>query len=168
MDGGRLVVSAHELTSAYLLAQLEAMKRIRSARQAVYSRYLRLLAPFEDRGVLQLPKIPAQCDGNYHLFYILLRDRATRDRLQSHLRRNGIGAAFHFVPLHLSPMGQKCGYSEGDLPVTEDLSARLLRLPLYPALRANQQKIIAASLNDFFHRAILTLKQSPPNASISW
>jgi dTDP-4-amino-4,6-dideoxygalactose transaminase len=157
-----------ELTSAYLLAQLEGMERIRSARQAVYNRYLRLLAPLEERGVLRLPKIPAECDGNYHLFYILLPDGATRNRLLTHLTRNGIGAAFHFVPLHLSPMGRQLSYSEDDLPFTEDLSQRLLRLPMYPALSAKQQKIVAESLNDFFGRAILTLKRPARSVSTTW
>ncbi len=157
-----------ELTSAYLLAQLEAMERIRSGRQAVYNRYLRLLAPLEQRGVLRLPKIPAECEGNHHLFYILLQDEATRNHLLTHLTRSGIGAAFHFVPLHLSPMGRQFGYSEGDLPLTEDLSRSLLRLPLYPALTAKQQRIIAGSLTEFFGRAILTLTRPLEKVNIKW
>jgi len=157
-----------ELTSAYLLAQLEAMDRIKSARQAAYSRYLELLAPLEERGVLEVPKIPAECDGNYHLFYILLRDGPNRDRLLTHLKRLGIGAAFHFVPLHLSPMGRRFGYAEGDLPLTEDLSGRLLRLPLYPTLTAKQQKVVTQGLSEFFDRPALGLKRPAHTANIKW
>jgi len=157
-----------ELTSAYLLAQLEAMDRIKSARQVVYNRYLDLLAPLEERGVLELPKIPAECDGNYHLFYILLRDGASRDCLLTHLKRLGIGAAFHFVPLHLSPMGRRFGYAKGDLPLTEDLSGRLLRLPLYPALKAKQQKAVTQGLNEFFDRPVMGLKRPSQTANIKW
>ena len=70
--------------------------------------------------------MPDECQSNYHLFYIILPDRATRDEMISHLRDHQISAVFHYVPLHTSPVGRTFGYREGDLPVTEDLSGRLL------------------------------------------
>ena len=87
--------------------------------------------------------IPAHCASNYHLFYVLLPDRATRDGLLAHLNANGIHAVFHYVPLHTSPMGRSFGYKDGDLPVTEDLSGRLLRLPLFHDItEADQARVV--------------------------
>src|SRR5262249_39641374 len=79
------------------------------------------------------------CESNYHLFYVLLPDRATRDGLMARLNRDGIHAVFHYVPLHTSPMGRTFGYRDGDLPVTEELSGRLLRLPLYFDITEEEQ-----------------------------
>ena len=134
-----------ELSSAYLLAQLEAMDRITSARRSLYYRYRDLLAPLEQRGDLRLPIIPSGCEPNYHMFYVLMPDEATRDTALAHLRERGIQAAFHFLPLHTSPMGKRLGYRTGDLPWTEQLAGRILRLPLYPDLReADQMRVHAA------------------------
>lgn len=139
-----------ELTSAYLLAQLEAMEQIRAARKAVYERYRDMLSAFEKRECLRLPRVPIECESNYHMFFILLSDQAVRNRLLEHLRKDGIQAAFHYVPLHLSPMGQRLGYEEGQFPRTEDLSRRILRLPLYPDLSEADQSIVVNSLKNFF------------------
>jgi dTDP-4-amino-4,6-dideoxygalactose transaminase len=97
----------------------------------------------EAAGLLRRPVIPHDCETNYHMYYILLPDRATRDGLMTHLNHQGINAVFHYVPLHSSPMGQTFGYREGDLPVTEDVSGRLLRLPLYYEItEAEQEQVV--------------------------
>jgi len=80
-------------------------------------------------GCLRLPVIPPECENNDHLFYILLNDGKARNALMDELKLNGILAIFHYLPLHLSPMGRSMGYREGQLPVTESISSRLLRLP---------------------------------------
>ena len=138
-----------ELSSAFLLAQLEELHSISIRRQAHYENYLRLLRPLEAMGLLTLPKIPQACQSNYHLFHVLLPDMPTRDALLSSLKREGIGAVFHYVPLHLSPMGEKYGYRAGDLPLTENLAGRLLRLPLYVELSEEHQAEIAAHIMRF-------------------
>jgi dTDP-4-amino-4,6-dideoxygalactose transaminase len=139
-----------ELASAYLLAQLEMMDHIRSRRRLVYRRYQSLLGRYEEQQLLRLPRVPPDCEPNCHVFYILLRDEATRDRLLQHFRQDAIQAVFHYVPLHLSPMGRYLGYGRGDFPVTEELSGRLLRLPMYPELTEEDQLIIVQSLAHFF------------------
>ena len=65
------------------------------------------------------------------MFYLLVEDLETRGRLIAHLKAAGIQAVFHYVPLHSSPMGQSFGYRKGMLPVTELISERLVRLPMY-------------------------------------
>ena len=97
----------------------------------------------EAEGLLRLPVVPENCCTNYHLFHILVADQPTRDSLIAHLKSQGITAVFHYVPLHTSPMGERFGYQAGDLPVTESLSGRLVRLPLYCELaEEDQQRIV--------------------------
>jgi len=86
------------------------------------------------------------------MFYILLNDGQARDTLMAYLKANGVSAVFHFVPLHGSPMGRKLGYREGDLPITEDLAARLLRLPCYAEITEAQQMRVADLVARFFRR----------------
>ncbi|MDB5347684.1 MAG: rffA [Schlesneria sp.] len=139
-----------ELAMAFLYGQLEQMDEIQRVRRRICDRYFELLQPFADAGVLQLPVIPENCDSNYHMFKILTNTVETRDHLLSHLRSNGIGATFHYVPLHTSPMGQTFGYAAGDLPVTEELHARLIRLPLYCDMTVADQDRVVEVLHDYF------------------
>jgi dTDP-4-amino-4,6-dideoxygalactose transaminase len=142
-----------EICSAFLFAQLEMMNEITERRSGRYHYYLERLKPLEDDGLLCLPQVPEDCRGNFHLFYILLPDRSTRDDLMEHLQRNGILAVFHYVPLHSSPMGQGFGYREGDLPVTEELSGRLLRLPMYYDITEEEQSQVVNQIRWFLEGA---------------
>ena len=135
-----------EICSAFLYGQLERLDEIAARRQTIYENYLRLLEPLAARGRLRLPHVPQECQSNHHLFYVLLADRATRDRVMAELRAAGILAVFHYVPLHSSPMGQKLGYRAGQLPLTEDLSGRLLRLPFYYEMTLEEQTLVVERL----------------------
>jgi dTDP-4-amino-4,6-dideoxygalactose transaminase len=128
-----------ELACAFLQAQLEQLDPILQRRRAIHERYTERLAPLEKSGALRGPRVPTHCRQNYHMFYVLLRTEQAREGLAAHLRQKGIQAVSHYVPLHLSPMGRKWGYEDGSLPVTEDLSARLLRLPLWFGLSNQEQ-----------------------------
>lgn len=139
-----------EIACAFLLAQLEAMDEITARRRAIFQRYRDGLDVLEERGRLRFPRVPSGCETNHHAFVLLLADAATRAALTAHLERNGISAAFHYVPLHTSPMGRRLGFKEGDLPVTEDLSARLLRLPFFPDLTEPDQARIVGAVKAFF------------------
>ena len=141
-----------EICSAFLYAQLEMLETIAERRRTIYKRYRTLLKPLEAQGLLRLPYIPEDCEGNYHLFYILLPDTETRDALMAYLKENGIMAVFHYVPLHSSPMGKKFGYKDGNLPITEQLSGRLLRLPLYYDLTEKEQVRVVHCINEFLER----------------
>jgi dTDP-4-amino-4,6-dideoxygalactose transaminase len=83
------------------------------------------------------------------MFYVLCADNAQRERLIGHLEARGILAVFHYLPLHVSAMGKRFGGRVGQCPVTEDVSARLLRLPFYNGLSAGEQGEVIAALNDF-------------------
>ncbi len=137
------------LFCAFLYAQLETLDEIRALRKQVFDNYQHLLGGLEDEGFLQMPVIPDECETNYHMFYILHKDQETRDALMQYLREHDINAVFHYIPLHTSPMGRSFGYSEGQLPVTEDLSGRLLRLPFFNEISFSQQERITDWINSF-------------------
>jgi len=120
-----------EILAAYLYAQLEKMDEITENRRKIYDFYKKSFKDLEKRGVLRLPIIPKYCRANGHIFYLLFDNQKTRDRVKEKLKKAGILAVFHYLPLHTSPMGKKFGYKKGDLPVTENITGRLLRLPLY-------------------------------------
>ena len=138
-----------EICSAFLYGQLELLDAIAQRRKHIYQVYRRGLKPLEAEGLLRLPHTPEDCATNYHMFYILLPDGETRDALMDHLKSHDIHAVFHYVPLHSSPMGQKFGYREGDLPVTEQTSARLLRLPFYYEIEEQDQARVIAEIESF-------------------
>lgn len=141
VDVGSSYVMA-EICAAFLWGQLECMEQITSRRREIYEFYLENLRPLEEAGILRLPRIPADCQSNYHLFFILTRTAEERDRLLSYLKQNGVHAVFHYVPLHSSPMGRKFGYRPEDLPITEDLAARLIRLPMFYELSVQEQDMV--------------------------
>ena len=99
---------------------------------------------------MELPHVPHDCQCNNHLLYILLADEQTRDALMLHLRQNAIHAVFHYIPLHLSTMGRSLTGSDIQLPVTESMSARLLRLPFYYGLTQEEQDIVISKINNFY------------------
>ena len=134
-----------DLLAAFLLAQLDQSLQIQSLRHGIWRYYYEGLRSVAGRFSIELPQIPANCEHAAHLFYLLFSSRSTRDETISFLRSRGIGSAFHYLPLHLSPMGRRFGYTDGDNPVTEDVSERLLRLPLHNRLtREDQDRVISA------------------------
>ena len=131
-----------ELSCAFLWGQLEHMEQITDRRAAIHDRYHQGLQPLERQERLRLPCRPDECATNHHLFYILLRDTTERDRLMHALREDGILSVFHYVPLHTSPMGISLGSSSTTLPITEDVSRRILRLPLFLDLSESDQDFV--------------------------
>jgi dTDP-4-amino-4,6-dideoxygalactose transaminase len=150
-----------EICCAFLYGQLEMLDAITRRREAIFQFYQRHLEPLQKEGLLQLPHFLDGCTGNCHLFYILLSDAAARDGLMHYLHRLGIHAVFHYVPLHSSPMGAKFGYRAEDLPVTEDISARLLRLPLYYEITEQEQAEVVRRITEYLWRERLTVTVSP-------
>jgi dTDP-4-amino-4,6-dideoxygalactose transaminase len=154
-----------EICSAFLYAQLEMMDEINERRRAHYQFYSRQLSPLEADGFLRLPQIPQECESNAHLFWIILPDATTRNALLAHLNDRGIGAVFHYVPLHSSPMGRSFGYKTGDLPITEDLSSRLLRLPVYFDISEAEQNSVVTAITGFWRdRACDMMRNGSRNA----
>ncbi|MFN0245008.1 MAG: dTDP-4-amino-4,6-dideoxygalactose transaminase [Planctomycetota bacterium] len=138
-----------DLLAAFLLAQLEARETIQARRAEIWTRYARELAGWARSIGASLPTVPAHCEQSYHMFYLLLKSQAQREALIKHLEAAGILAVFHYLPLHQSEMGKKLGGKDGDCPVTEDVSSRLLRLPFFNRLSAAEQGDVIATLHAF-------------------
>ena len=136
-----------DILAALLLGQLEARDAIQQRRRAIWLRYQQGLAEWAHEERVRLPVVPAHCEQAFHMFYLLMPSLDVRQRLIAHLRERGILAVFHYLPLHLSPMGRSFGGHPGDCPVTEDVSNRLVRLPFFNTLtEAEQDEVIGAIL----------------------
>jgi dTDP-4-amino-4,6-dideoxygalactose transaminase len=120
-----------EIIAAFLWAQLEAADELLERRLGLWNAYHRKLEPLEDAGLLRRPIIPHGVQHNAHLYYVLLNDAQTRTRTLDALKERGIGALFHYVPLHSAPAGVRFGRTHGSMAFTDDLSSRLVRLPMY-------------------------------------
>jgi len=135
-----------ELVAAFLYAQLTHLGKIKEKRKKIYNFYTESLSTLAQRGEVRLPIVPKHCHPNYHMYYLLFSHKRERNRVMAALKKKGILAIFHYIPLHLSPMGKRFGYQAGDFPITEDVSERILRLPLYNDLTLNDQKFIVKTL----------------------
>ncbi len=135
---------ASELVAAFLWGQLEQFDTITETRRALWYGYKEKIdnrAPSGSK--VQLQTIPAECRINGHIFAVLVPRASDRDHFISHLERNDIRALFHYVPLHSSPAGKRLGRTLSDLVVTEDVSARLVRLPMFFELTDRDQERVA-------------------------
>ncbi|MDO9053686.1 MAG: dTDP-4-amino-4,6-dideoxygalactose transaminase [Gallionella sp.] len=137
-----------ELVSAFLYAQLERADEIIAKRRSICSAYAMQLAPLQQSGKLRIADFDD--DSNGHLFYVLLDNLTTRSKLIVHLKAQGINPVFHYVPLHSSPAGRQYGRKGSCMQVTDDLSERLLRLPLFYEMNAEDIARITAAIREFF------------------
>lgn len=135
-----------DLLAAFLYAQLEKLDEIQTMRMNVWNAYYSALKPFEDQGKIRLPVVPDYADHNAHLFYVLFHDEHVRDHVMNQLKEQGILAVFHYIPLHSAPVGLGLGYKKDDLPVTENISGRLLRLPMYAGMTREQFRYVRDQL----------------------
>jgi dTDP-4-amino-4,6-dideoxygalactose transaminase len=138
-----------ELLAAYLLAQLEAREEIQRRRQVIWQRYDAELANWADARDVCRPVIPAGVEQTYHMYYLLFPGLAERTTFIQYMKERGIMCVFHYLPLHLSPMGERFGGKPGDCPVTEDISDRLVRLPFYTGITAEEQARVIAAIQEF-------------------
>jgi dTDP-4-amino-4,6-dideoxygalactose transaminase len=138
-----------DLLAAFLLAQLEARDQIQARRKRLWERYAEGLRDWaDDRGV-RLPAVPGDREQPFHLFYLILPSRESRQGLIAHLKERGILAVFHYLPLHLSEMGRSFGAVPGDCPVTENVSDRLVRLPFFNDLTEEEQTRVVDAIREF-------------------
>lgn len=136
-----------DVLAALLYAQLEEHAAIRERRLAVWNAYDYALRPHAGAGGFATPHIPQECDHNGHIYYLILSDPEERDAFIAHMRASGITAPFHYIPLHQAPAAAGHSRSAGGLPVVESQSTRLVRLPLYPELQPEQQRVIEVALD---------------------
>jgi len=123
-----------EIVAAFLAAQIDEAEAITARRLAIWDTYHRWLEGIEKAGLVRRPIVPAHCEHNAHMYYVLLPSLEERTSFMRLLHESGISTVFHYVPLHSSPMGRRVGRSVGDMRNTDELSERLVRLPLWLGL----------------------------------
>ena len=148
----RMVGSSYlpsDILAAMLYGQMERFDEIMQKRMSIWNSYYEGLADLEKEGKLIRPFIPEYTTHNAHMFYIILPSKDIRDKMILKLREKGISTVFHYIPLHSSPMGETFGYKKGDLPITEEYSERLLRLPMFVDLTESETQYIIRSIKEY-------------------
>lgn len=138
-----------ELNAAYLYAQLLEARKIFDDRMNTWNTYYEELKPLADKGYIELPTIPKECEHNAHMFYIKLKDLETRTKFINYMKENGILCVFHYIPLHSAPAGRKFGRFNGEDIYTTKESERLVRLPMYYGLTNDECLMITDRIKKF-------------------
>jgi len=138
-----------DILAAFLYAQFEQREKIQSHRKNVWELYNSALKDWAEKNGVILPCVPEYDEQAYHMFYMLLPNLDLRQKLIAYLRERGVYSVFHYLPLHLSDMGQGFGYKAGDYPITEKISDQLVRLPFHNVLTSAEQEQVIALLCDF-------------------
>ena len=144
-----------EILMAVLCSQLENFDRINSKRKKLTSIYLERLSKKKYKNYFRPMILPEYANSNNHIFYIITKNKIIRDELQTFLKKHNIGSAFHFIPLHNSIMGKKYGFESNELKYTDNLSQRLLRLPLYNAISEKEINYVCDYIDNFVGEQIL-------------
>ncbi len=142
-----------EVISAFLYAQMQEAHVITARRLEIWNTYHQYFEPLEAAGLLRRPVVPSECGHNAHMYYLLVDNLEQRTRFIEHMKRHGITCVFHYVPLHSSPYGMSCGRVANSCPVTDELSNRLVRLPLWLGIETQQASVIKA-VESFFAKAV--------------
>ncbi len=142
-----------DILSAVLLAQLEQSDYIIQRRMSIWQQYHAAFAPLEQQGLVRRPLIPADCQHNAHIYHLLTDSLETRTELLAYLKQQGVRSTFHYVPLHSAPAGIAYGRTSGSMTVTDEISDRLVRLPLGAGMSVMAgQTVIDQVLNFFAQR----------------
>ena len=139
-----------DILAAFLYAQLEARDEILAKRRRCWNFYYEHLWDLAQRCQVRLPVVPPHCEQAFHMFYLMVRTPEERDALIAYLKSQRILSVFHYLPLHLSEMGRSFGGEPGACPVTEDVSQRIVRLPLFNDLAEDQQVRVVDALSRFY------------------
>ena len=141
-----------DILAALLAAQLERYDEIMDKRMNIWNTYHSAFEGLEKSGKIRRPIIPDYSTHNAHMYYILTENETVRNDMLKYLKENGVYAVFHYIPLHTSAMGKKLGYNKGDLPITEDLASRVIRLPLFADMTEEQTKTVINTVINYFNK----------------
>jgi dTDP-4-amino-4,6-dideoxygalactose transaminase len=139
-----------EIIAAFLMAQLDNASEINKRRIDIWDMYHKSLKELEEKEYIRRPFIPDECEHNGHLYYILLKDLETRTKLIEYLKSKDILSVFHYIPLHSSPAGKKYTKVSGSMSVTDNVSERLVRLPLFYDITDDEVTYIVNTISSFF------------------
>ena len=143
-----------ELNAAYLWAQLQRADEINENRLATWQAYYDAFKPLADKNFFEIPTVPSECKHNGHMFYIKLKNLEERTKFINHMRDNGIGCVFHYVPLHSAPAGKKYCRFNGEDEFTTRESERLVRLPIFYGMTAEDSAYVIKVVKNFLKGAV--------------
>ncbi len=143
-----------DLVAAFLWPQLQDSAAITVRRRDLWNRYHSGFADAEQQGLVRRPIVPDECQHNAHMYYLVMPDRSARDRLIADLEAVDINAVFHYVPLHSSPAGRRLGRAHGRLHITDDMSSRIVRLPLWTGMDVTQIERIVDTVLEVLPRSL--------------
>jgi dTDP-4-amino-4,6-dideoxygalactose transaminase len=138
-----------ELVAAFLWAQLQKAGQITRRRRRIWSRYHKAFYDSEKKGWLRRPVISARCHHNAHMYYLLFNTKKTRDNLLEFMKNRGIKSVFHYIPLHRSKLGKKYLKTGNRCNISDTISERLIRLPMFTGLAEKQIKTIIDEIKNF-------------------
>lgn len=141
-----------ELVASFLFAQLEHTGEIISQRCRLHALYWNHLQTLALAGLVRLPVYDSNCYHNGHIFYLIARSNHERNQLINYLKTNSVLSVFHYVPLHLSPAGMRFGVTRSCMDITQDISDRLIRLPLYYEMSEDDVEKVCRLIKKFYDR----------------
>jgi dTDP-4-amino-4,6-dideoxygalactose transaminase len=144
-----------EIVAAFLWGQLGHAHELLLRRLLVWEGYHERFEDLEAEGLARRPIVPGHVTHNGHLYYLLVPTAAERQAILDRLRALGVHALFHYVPLHSAPAGERYGRVHGgELPVTDDLSARLIRLPMHYDLGDAELDVVASAVGEVLGKRV--------------
>jgi len=141
-----------ELNAAFLYAQLQHAREIFKKRRTIHKYYRQMLTPLAKIGKFKLPADQNADNCNGHIFYVLTRSNEERNSLIKYLNKHGVNAVFHYIPLHSSPAGMKYGRIASAMAVTDYVSDRLVRLPVYYEMTNSKIEFVVNKIRQFYRK----------------
>ncbi len=143
-----------DILAGMLLVQLQKVGDIVVKRAKITKAYREIYTPYAERGLVRIPKPPSGVKLNHHAFFVIFDTEKNQERFISLLLKKGVYAYIGYMPLHSSPHGKRFGYKDTDLPLTESIGKRIVRLPFYTDLTDNGLEYCIESmktvLNDLY------------------
>ena len=136
-----------EIVAAFLWAQMEEAESITHLRMDIWNEYHKAFEPLAQAGRVRRPVISSECAHNAHMYYLIMSDLEDRTRFIDSLKLEGVNCVFHYVPLHSAPQGKVSGKLHTSLPITDDFSQRLVRLPMWVGLMPEMKSLLSKILN---------------------
>jgi dTDP-4-amino-4,6-dideoxygalactose transaminase len=136
-----------DIIAAYLYAQLENIDKINEKRKKIWQFYNDLFAPYDK---VSTSIVPAECQFNAHIFYIIFEQKEVRKEFIEYLKEKGVMSVFHYIPLHSSPAGLRYGRVASSMNITNSISDRLVRMPLFYDINNDQLEYISNVVKNFF------------------
>ena len=132
-----------DLNAAYLYAQLEVAQQVFDDRMNSWNKYNEAFKYLKDKGVIETPFVPEECEHNAHMYYIKLDNIGERTKFINYMKENDILTVFHYIPLHSAPAGREYGVFAGEDKYTTKESERIVRLPLYYNMGETVDEVIS-------------------------